>query len=631
MNLSDKPKDEPLLELETLRARIADLEKRASERDGRFQSLFNEMTEGFALHEIICDAEGEPCDYRFLEVNPAFERLTGLKRNDVIGKSVREVLSEVEPYWIETYGAVALTGQPVRFENHSSPLKRHYEVFAYRPAPRQFAVLFTDITERKQKEEETQKLLVAVRQEKDKLTALVNSIEDEVWFADTQRRFTLANPSAVRQFHLLDIDEGVDVEKLAASLEVYRPDGSLRPIEEAPPLRALNGEVVRNQAEIIRTPATGELRYREVSSAPMRDAGGSIVGSVSVVRDITERKKAEEAILQAKEEWETTFDTVPDLIVILDAHHRVVRANRAMADRLGVLPDQCAGLHCHEAVHGLDHPPEFCPHTLTCQDGKEHHAEVHEPRLGGDFLVSTTPLCDGQGELIGSIHVARDITERKRVEDQIRRSLREKEVLLKEIHHRVKNNLQIIHSMLNLQMPYVKDEQAIALFKESQNRVFSMALVHEKLYQSESLARIDLPDYIRKITANLFQSYGVNERVITSEIDVEDVSLGVNTMIPCALIINELVSNSLKYAFPKSWAHSGVKGEVRISLRHDTDNKYVLTVSDNGVGLPEGFNIQESKSLGLQLVNVLARQLNGSAELGTGGGTEFVIAFEASR
>ena len=133
-----------------------------------------------------------------------------------------------------------------------------------------------------------------------------------------------------------------------------------------------------------------------------------------------ERKQAEETILKAKEEWESTFNSDPDLIVILDPRHRVLRANKAMADRLGVTPEKCVGLYCYEVVHGLPSAPDFCPHSLSCQDGKEHVIEVHEPRLGGDFLVSTTPMCNKQDNIIGSVHVARDITNLKRAEKALK-------------------------------------------------------------------------------------------------------------------------------------------------------------------------------------------------------------------
>jgi two-component sensor histidine kinase len=224
-----------------------------------------------------------------------------------------------------------------------------------------------------------------------------------------------------------------------------------------------------------------------------------------------------------------------------------------------------------------------------------------------------------------------EMEERNKAEEQVKKSLREKEVLLREIHHRVKNNLQIIQSMLNLQLPQIKDENSIALFKESQNRVYSMALIHEKLYQSESLSQIDFPEYIASLTTYLFTSYGAVGRAIRPRIQVKDVSLDVDTTIPCALIINELVSNSLKYAFPLSRRAEG-PGEISVSLTRDTGNSILLTVSDNGVGLPEGFEIEHSDSLGLKLVSVLVKQLGGAIRIGGGGpvhGTEFSISFAA--
>ncbi|MFA5181640.1 MAG: PAS domain-containing protein [Syntrophales bacterium] len=169
------------------------------------------------------------------------------------------------------------------------------------------------------------------------------------------------------------------------------------------------------------------------SAAPIKDDQGRIVGVILVFRDITERDRAEQALLLARDEWERTFNTIPDLIAILDKEHRVVRTNQAMADRLGMAPDQCIGARCYEVIHGLSQPPEFCPHALTCRDGGEHVAEVHDAVLGGDFLVSTTPLCDERDRLVGSIHVARNITERKRMEEELRQKSDHLEAANKEL------------------------------------------------------------------------------------------------------------------------------------------------------------------------------------------------------
>jgi two-component sensor histidine kinase len=215
-----------------------------------------------------------------------------------------------------------------------------------------------------------------------------------------------------------------------------------------------------------------------------------------------------------------------------------------------------------------------------------------------------------------------EIAERKRAEEQIKASLGEKEVLLKEIHHRVKNNLQVVSSMLHLQSRSVNDEETTEMFQESRNRVRSMALVHERLYQSKDLARVDFAKYIRGLANYLCRSYGVNTNVIQLRTNLHDVFLGVDTAIPCGLILNELVSNCLKHAFP-----DGREGEIRIELRSDGNDKFTLMVSDNGVGLLEDLDFRDTKSLGLQLVNTLVNQLEGTIELDRRGGTAFKITF----
>jgi two-component sensor histidine kinase len=216
-----------------------------------------------------------------------------------------------------------------------------------------------------------------------------------------------------------------------------------------------------------------------------------------------------------------------------------------------------------------------------------------------------------------------DITERRLYEERIHTSLKEKEVLLKEIHHRVKNNLQVISSLLYLQGSQIRDYQTAQVFKDSQSRVKAMALVHERLYRSSDLARIDFAGYVQDVTHHLLRSYESSQRNIRLKIEVDPVSLNIDTAIPCALIVNELVSNSLKYAFPNA-----LDGEIRIRLTQRDDENLNLVISDNGIGFPHDFSMERTDSLGLQLVHNLTSQLNGTVRCRNNDGAEIDIRFK---
>ena len=207
-------------------------------------------------------------------------------------------------------------------------------------------------------------------------------------------------------------------------------------------------------------------------------------------------------------------------------------------------------------------------------------------------------------------------------EEQLKSSLREKEVLLKEVHHRVKNNLQVVSSLLYLQSQAIESKQILEILQDSMNRIKSMALVHEQLYQSENLAEIDFGEYVRSISPQLFRAHKSNDSEVVLCVDVKDIFLTVEKAIPCALILNELISNALKYAFPE-----GRSGEIRINLYEEGDS-LIFIVSDTGVSISEDVDIQHAESLGLKLVRDLAtRQLHGTVELDRAEGTMFTIVF----
>jgi len=228
------------------------------------------------------------------------------------------------------------------------------------------------------------------------------------------------------------------------------------------------------------------------------------------------------------------------------------------------------------------------------------------------------------------LSITRDITELKRTEhallqseEQLRASLGEKEILLKEIHHRVKNNLQVISGLLDLQAHHIGDLTSREIYKESQNRVITMALIHEELYKSDNLSQVDFAQYIQNLCENLMISYGVNRKRIKLDVSAENTDMVVDTAIPCGLIINELITNTLKHAFPDKR-----KGTISLSFRQLKNRSYLLTVSDDGIGIPRNIDINKTKTLGMQLISVLAAQLGGTLKINRRKGTSVTIKFK---
>lgn len=234
----------------------------------------------------------------------------------------------------------------------------------------------------------------------------------------------------------------------------------------------------------------------------------------------------------------------------------------------------------------------------------------------------TTPLTDKNNGLLGFSQVLRDITRRKKEQDTLTASLHEKEALLKEIHHRVKNNLQMISSLLRLQSENIQDPALISIFLESQNRVRSMAIIHECLYLSPDLARMDFADYVDKLTDNLLRTYSIHMDKIQLRLDVDKVPLNLDIAIPCGLILTELVSNALKYAYP-----DGRQGTIFVKFRVLPREGYELTVADEGVGLAHPIDFDSPESLGLRLVQILTEQLRGKIMVETNPGTRFTLTF----
>ena len=361
------------------------------------------------------------------------------------------------------------------------------------------------------------------------------------------------------------------------------------------------------------------IRLRQVVQARTRELEGK---NATLLQENAERKRVEGALLEVNQILSALVKASPLAIVAIDRAAKITIWNPAAEVIFG---------WTEREVRDRQAPfvrPEMQEEHIRLRDGVLQGRpyagiEVIRGRKDGslvDLLASSAPLYDRHGEVIGAVAMFADITDRKHADEQIKASLKEKEVLLKEIHHRVKNNLQVVSSLLSLQGAYIRDPQDAQLFKESQNRVRSMALVHERLYRSENLAKIDFGEYIHSLTAGLFQTWRGKVGGMTLDVLIADLFLDIDISIPCGLIVNELVTNSLKYAFP-----DGREGKISVRMECDRDGTLVLEVSDNGVGLPENIDFNKPKSLGFELVGALSYQLGGNVEVARNGGTMFRI------
>jgi len=477
-----------------------------------------------------------------------------------------------------------------------------------------------DITERKESEKKIREIM-----QKNEYAMAISKMAN--WELDVKKCIFSFNPRFYMMLGITFDDVGSYQMEMDDFIQTYaHPDF----------IDKLNGSVIQGmesddpyfqiQIEGKLKRSNGESFWVNTWFRGEKDENGVTIRLHGVNQDITERKIIEKSLIESEDKYKTLFEADPNYTILIDTNHFIIDVNAATTEITGLSREKLIGKHLNDLDIILDGDKLLhIDKIIDLLDGNK--VKPFEARLmdkNGNLRWVNVRLTSIEKENVISfiLIIASDITELKQYENEIQDSLHEKEILLQEIHHRVKNNMQIISSLLSIQTRYVDDEESINVLKESQNRVKSLAMIHEKLYKSKNFNKIYLLEYIESLVWDLFYSYAIEKGRIKPILDIDDIKLNIETSVPCGLIITELVSNCLKYAFPDQ-----SEGELMVSLKI-IDDFYELTICDNGIGIPENIDFFNTDSLGLQLVNSLTDQIDGEIDFDRSNGTKFTITFK---
>lgn len=557
---------------------------------------------------VIADPNGA-----FKKTNPACTEILGYSAEELVSKPfIAFIHPDDQQATVDEMAAQLRRGYSLNFENRYLCQDGTVKWLSWRAIyNRDEGVTYAtarDISKRKQAEMELRKnqtLLVE--------TERIGNVGG--WELDIDTG-TLSWTEEIYRIHEVDHTFEPTMER---GIGFYTP--ASRAIIEGAMQRAMNdGQSFDLELEIVTAKGNG----RHVHAIGKADVANRRVHGF--FQDITERKMAQQKLQDSKLWLDSIYNSLDETVLVVTPASIIMDVNRAAEKMFGYSRQELFSAtteilhvdHEHYLEFGRRINDAFTNNRVALFEFESRH------KNGTIFASehSVSLLKNSQGEVLGMVSVVRDITERKRAGEQAARALKEKTVLLQEIHHRVKNNMQVIYSLLNLQAKGISDQAVRAKFEESRDRVLSMALIHEQLYRATDLARVDFKRYLHGLIHHIADTYQRHDVTVT--VDMETVFLDVNIGIPCGLIVNELVSNSLKYAFPQ-----GRAGAIRVGIIVTGMGDYLLFVEDNGIGLPQELDVRGTSTLGLQLVNGLSSQIHGQIELNRVDGTRFAITFPA--
>ncbi|MCX6692662.1 MAG: PAS domain S-box protein [Methanoregula sp.] len=584
----------------TERKRMKDV---IDESEIRYRTLFDSASDAIFIHDL---------DGRIFEANQiACDRL-GYTREEIVTLNLKDL--DVSAYTRMQDILIKNIHEPVTtiFETvhrskdgHQTPNEVSSRTIQYRSGVAIISI-YRDISER-------QKAEAALRESEKRYRTLIDKVPDYI-IVHNNGEFLYVNPATAAVL-------GYTVDELVHThISRYIAPRYREIIKQAMANRSTGEYLVPYEAAILKK--DGSERLVEIRGAMITFDGQP--ASLNVLTDITERKEVDLALRESEKRYRMVGELIPYGVWMCDAQGRFTFLSDSFLDLIGLTLPECSAFGWVQRLPPVDRERTIsdwkqCVQTgciwdyeyrIIDRDGKEH------------FILSRgSPLYDERERVISWVGIHLDITERRRYENRLEASLREKEVIIKEVHHRVKNNMQVISGFLQLQSNYISDPVAIEKLNESQRRVKTMALVHEKLYQSKSLEFINTAEYIKSLVSDLMDSYAIHTAVDV-QVNVDNVSVNLDTAIPCGLIINELMTNCLKYAFK-----GRTTGNISLDLHLGADHMFTLIVADDGAGLPSDYDVRSTATLGTQLVNVLVRQLGGEMKVTVENGARFEIVF----
>lgn len=558
---------------------------------------------------------------RNLAVNDAFEKMCGLSEAEIVGKTDEELFpADLAAACRLSDDRVFKEGRVLRIEE--TMLGRDGRETVYETIKSPFwssggeiagiIGVSRNINDRKQTES-------ALKESEERFRTLYENATLGLYRTTPDGRILLANPALVRML-------GYDTFEQLATRNLEK-EGLGPEYSRASFKNRLEKDGLIQGLEATWKKKGGATLYLRESARAIIGPDGLIKYYEGTVEDITERKLAELELQSSEQKFRRIFDQSLEGIFQTDLEGRILAANKAMVGMFGYAAmEEFQALNVN--AHYVD--PEARPKIVEAlkAKGEIRNWELRLRRKDGTVfhaLVNATLLHDETGRIDRIEGMLADISVLVQSKSDLQSALREKETLLKEIYHRVKNNLQVVSSLLSLQGRYLKDPEAITAFQDSQHRIRSMSMIHEILYRSDSLSRVDFVHYIRNLAQSLIGSQANYPGRIELRMDVESVNFDLKTAIPLGLIVNELVSNALKHAFPQDR-----KGTIAIGLHHQVKDEFLLSVRDDGVGLPRDIELGQSQSMGLQLVETLVGQLDGRIQLGPPPGADFRISFHAA-